>query len=185
MLIQIADGNQQALVEYIKSANSLILDGRPNFEVYRGSESLSFIKKSKSEAYLISTLSALISNFTNSINLTRNLNASQIIEISVTIMEKYYYFKIEDLIAFFQMCKTGLLGSFYEGIDIIKVFDKLSQFESIRMGYFSACHDKYKEPHDANRLSCEIAVADALKLAKFRYQNDMERKNRKQKNFKR
>jgi len=82
------------------------------------------------EAALLKAVKTLIVALSESLNLTHNLNESQVVEITFLIAERYYYLKLEELVLVFKKAKMGEYGKAYNRLDIQIIFEWIDKYYS-------------------------------------------------------
>jgi len=111
--------------------------------------SIARIKKEKSEDYVLLYIQMWLINLNDYLNLSRKMTPYQMEEISIMILDDYYYYKISDFYLVFSGIKKGKYGKFYESIDGLKIMDIFMQYSEERMNsYYSGevnTDSKYKD----------------------------------------
>ena len=142
----------------------MITNGLPNV-AYLQNSSLINLKKDD-ENNLVKYITTIVSKFAVSLNLVRPLTITQSYEIALTILEKYYYYKPEDILIFIELCKRGKYGQWYEGFDIVKFMDKLNQYDDERMNAFQLYdNSKYKVSEKVQLTEKGKEAIEAMKKA--------------------
>ena len=78
------------------------------------------------------TLTLLVMNFSESMNVVRNLNATQAIEIVEMLIDECGDFRIEDYFIMFQLAKRGKIGDIRDRIDIQLVSKLIDEYWTYR-----------------------------------------------------
>ena len=80
------------------------------------------------EAALLKAIKTLIVALSESLNLSHNLNESQVVEITFLIAERYYYLKLEELVLVFKKAKMGEYGKTYNRLDVQIIFEWIDKY---------------------------------------------------------
>lgn len=100
-------------------------------------ESLAQINKDMGENTTLAFIKMWLINLNEYINANRKLKPVQIEEISMYILNDYYYLKISDLYLCFTNIKKGKYGSLYESIDGVKILSYFEEYSNDRMSAIS------------------------------------------------
>lgn len=108
--------------------------------------SISKIRKDAPEDAAIA-IQRLVANLARSFNLSNTINNAQLLEMSLLIMEKYYYLKIEELAYVFKNAKLGQYGKVYNRLDIQIICEWIETYlvSEERISLFEKESQKYKQ----------------------------------------
>src|SRR5690606_24827370 len=77
----------------------------------------------------------LIADFTESLNLGKNMSVPQIASLIQQIQQTFYYLNFADLKLFFQKMKLGAYGKFYDRMDESVILTALTEYDIERAEY--------------------------------------------------
>jgi len=97
------------------------------------SKSLAIIKKENSEENILSIIHVWIMDLNEYLNLKTRMNANQIKQTALFILDDFYYFKISEINLLFSRIKKGFYGSFYESLDGAKILGYFDKYDKERM----------------------------------------------------
>lgn len=97
--------------------------------------SLVRMKNSYGDIQVKAILVDVIADFTESLNLGKNMSVPQISELIKQIQQTFYYLNIADLKLFFQKMKLGYYGKFYDRMDESVILTALTEYDIERAEY--------------------------------------------------
>jgi hypothetical protein len=92
--------------------------------------SIALARRNHGDAAIMELLAQLITNVNEFFNVSRPMNAIQIMETSKLIAKSYYFLKFEEIKLLFENAKLGQYGKIYERLDgsiILEWFEKYDQ----------------------------------------------------------
>lgn len=91
-------------------------------------EQLSVLGK-QDKKVLLKALSALITQLRQSLNVGKNLDTLQVYECASLLMEKYWYFRLEEFVYVFKQVKLGKYGKVYDRLDVQVISEWLHLYD--------------------------------------------------------
>lgn len=146
-------------------ALKLMPGGTPDFSEIKYYPSLHQIRHEYGDAKTLKILVALIDNFNQSINAVRPMTAVQMNDVAFMILSEYGSYRLEDVVMFFSMAKTGKLGRIYDRIDIQTISQFLIEYDKYRALYGQLEQEKqeYQKEKEFKQPVNEVSVdTDAL-----------------------
>ena len=115
-------------------ASELLPKGNPDFKSIRNFTPIQTLLESESatRTEIREILTLLVMNFSESMNVVRNLNATQAIEIVEMLIDESEDFRIEDYFIMFQLAKRGKIGDIRDRIDIQLVSKLIDEYWHFR-----------------------------------------------------
>lgn len=103
--------------------------------------------KAESKSELVQALNNLVFNTSKSLNITNTLNEIQILEISMMVIEKYWFLKLDELVLIFKKAKTGEFGKMYNRLDIQIICEWIETYlkSEERAVYFEKKNTEHKK----------------------------------------
>jgi len=92
-------------------------------------EQLSVLGK-QDKKVLLKALSVLITQLRQSLNVGKNLDTLQVYECASLLMEKYWYFRLEELVYVFKQVKLGKYGKVYDRLDVQVISEWLHLYDT-------------------------------------------------------
>ncbi len=92
-------------------------------------EQLSVLEK-QDKKVLLKALSALITQLRQSLNVGKNLDTLQVYECASLLMEKYWYFRLEEFVYVFKQVKLGKYGKVYDRLDVQVISEWLHLYDT-------------------------------------------------------
>ena len=92
-------------------------------------EQLSVLGK-QDKNVLLKALSALITQLRQSLNLGKNLDTLQVYECASLLIEKYWYFRLEEFVYVFKQVKLGKYGKVYDRLDVQVISEWLHLYDT-------------------------------------------------------
>ena len=117
---------------------------------------------------IAAAITVSLTNAFESMNLSRPMNVSQILDLTDAILESSLedYLSLEDLILFLQGLVRGKYGAMYESMDIPKFMEKFEQYRIERHRAYESlkyeAHSNHKAMGDQNRTPAEDQLRTAL-----------------------
>jgi len=94
--------------------------------------SLVLIKKEQGEGKLIDIVMSWIIDCNDFMNISRKMNASQVKQTAIMIMNDFYFMNIADINFVFNRAKKGYYGNLYESLDGMKIYLWFDQYATER-----------------------------------------------------
>lgn len=115
-------------------ASELLPKGTPDFKGIRNFTPIQTLLESElaTRTEIREILTLLVMNFSESMNVVRNLNATQAIEIVEMLIDESEDFRIEDYFIMFQLAKRGKIGDIRDRIDIQLVSKLIDEYWHLR-----------------------------------------------------
>ncbi len=92
-------------------------------------EQLSVLGK-QDKKVLLKALSALITQLRQSLNVGKNLDTLQVYECASLLIEKYWYFRLEEFVYVFKQVKLGKYGKVYDRLDVQVISEWLHLYDT-------------------------------------------------------
>ena len=133
-LLNLQNNNQPlSPIQLVELASELLPKGNPNFRAVQKFTPIKVLLE-REEATITDlrcALLVLVKNFSESMNVVRNLNETQAVEITEMLIDECGDFRLEDYFVMFQMAKRGKIGDIRDRIDIqliSKLIDEYWQY---------------------------------------------------------
>lgn len=152
-LVQSLEGNNTG--DYLKAIKVILPGGVCNFNhILDKGTSVSSMVINNGEKETVAILAVLLTKFSHSINVVRNLSAEQIKELAWDfVINDDWGFRLEDYVAAFQMAKNGVIGDIRDRLDIEVINDILDQYFTRRMAAIRERREQRVFSDDMPRLS--------------------------------
>jgi len=95
-------------------------------------DSLAIIRKEQGEKKLIDIVMSWIIDLNDFINVSRKMNAAQVNQTAIMIMNDFYYMNIADINLVFTRAKKGYFGELYQSLDGLKIYSWFDQYATER-----------------------------------------------------
>jgi len=110
---------------------------------------LSTIKREKGEDYALEQIIYLIKWLNEAF--TKNLSDSAIFEVSLDILNDYWFFKIEDIAFFAKEFRKGNIIKIPYHLEIQHIYEGLKVYDRMRMGLIQKRHNDIKQEGNQQR----------------------------------
>lgn len=135
------------------------------------------------ERTLKQAIGELLNQFRESLNITNTLTPYQSYEISGLLIEKFWYFTVNDFLLAFKKIKLGEYGTIYNRIDIATLSIDLMQYDSERLAFIEAervrQQGEYRKQNEENEIDYErVKIQLAERMQKEKKEREKELKNR-------
>lgn len=108
----------EAKMELLSMAGELMPKGKPNFLDVIRYPTIQMMVHEHGKKKLMKCIFLLVKDFSNSLNVVRNMNEDQMIEATAMLLDECGNFRLEDYLMMFQMAKKGELVKIYDRLDI-------------------------------------------------------------------
>ena len=108
-----------------------------------GHSKWSTIKREKGEDYALEQIIYLIKWLNEAF--TKNLSDSAIFEVSLDILNDYWFFKIEDIAFFAKEFRKGNIIKIPYHLEIQHIYEGLKVYDRMRMGLIQKRHNDIKQ----------------------------------------
>jgi hypothetical protein len=114
--------------------------------------------KKDNEAGLSKAVKNLIISLAESLNLTNTVNDAQVFEMTLLIIETYWYLKLEELVLIFKNAKIGKYGKMYNRLDIQIICEWIETYlrSEERAMYFEKKNTEHKKKEIDVKLMPEL-----------------------------
>lgn len=112
--------------------SELMPDGRPDFQNVISYTMIRDVVKIHGKKPTLAVLCIMVKDFAASINVVRNLNEDQVIEIAGMLLDECDNFRMEDYVMMFSMAKRGKLVKIYDRLDISVITEMMDRYWEIR-----------------------------------------------------
>lgn len=121
-------------IQLVELASELLPKGNPDFMAVKYYKPIKLLLEQEMASLtdIRCALLTLVKNFSESMNVVRNLNETQAIEITEMLIDECGDFRIEDYFIMFQMAKRGKIGDIRDRIDIQLVSKLIDEYWEIR-----------------------------------------------------
>ena len=133
-----SQNNNQPLspIQLVELATELLPKGNADFMAVKKYKPIRFLieKELATLSDIRCTLLVLVKNFSESMNVVRNLNETQAVEITEMLIDECGDFRLEDYFIMFQLAKRGKIGDIRDRIDIqliSKLIDEYWQYRNV------------------------------------------------------
>lgn len=155
-------------IELVNAGVRLIPKGEIAFNELENYPSLVSITKELGITKTQTLIALLITNFTKSFNVVRNMSEDQILECAVYIFEECNDFTIEDYVIMFTLAKRGKLGDILDHIDMRVIADIHKEYSRRRQIAFKVINEKrgiqkWREKIDALQKETPEQIENGLK----------------------
>lgn len=107
-------------------------EGKPDFPSIRNYKTISQLIAEEGKNKMLKAVMMLVRDFASGINVVRNINEDQAIEIAFMLINECGNFRLEDYAMMFDMAKKGQIGNIFDHLDIQVVSKILDQYWSVR-----------------------------------------------------
>ena len=121
-------GDDNAKLALLSYANTLYKNESPDFRSFIEYPKVTDLKKTYGDAEVMKVLFGLVHDFCRSINVIRNMNETQMLEVADMLLNDPGNFRMEDYISFFKGCKRGRYGVIRDRLDIQMISDMLDDY---------------------------------------------------------
>jgi hypothetical protein len=104
---------------------------------------LSIIKREKGEDYVLEQIIFLMKWLNDAF--TKNLSDSSIFEVSLDILQDYWFFKIEDIAIFAKEFRKGNIVKIPYHLEIQHIYEGLKVYDRMRMDFIQQRHNDIKQ----------------------------------------
>lgn len=108
------------------------------------------------ESILIKALGELINQLRDSLNIANTMTPMQSYETSCLLIEKFWYFTLEDFILAFKKIKLGEYSKLYNRLDIATLSADLIQYDSERVQFIEKKREREAAEHRKQNLETQI-----------------------------
>jgi hypothetical protein len=134
-LLNLQNNNQPlSPIQLVELASELLPKGNPNFKAMRNFTPIKVLLDNESATItdIRCALLVLVKNFSESINVVRNLNETQAVEITEMLIDECGDFRLEDYFIMFQLAKRGKIGDIRDRIDIQLICKLRNEYKHYR-----------------------------------------------------
>lgn len=140
--VEPGQSHMRAKMEILRINKILLPSGKANFPAVVRYPKIADLVTQIGEDKMLLMISEIVRLFCASMNVSRNMNADQIVEASAMLLDECGNFRLEDYVIMFQMAKRGDLKiDFYERIDIETVSRIVDAFWRLRHEAGNAIRD--------------------------------------------
>jgi hypothetical protein len=118
MKMETTDNRTAAKMEMISITAELMPGGKPNFPGVRRFQKIAELEKLNGRNFMLSVLTLMVKDFCSSLNVVRNMNEDQMIEVGAMLLEECDNYRLEDYVMMFNMAKKGTLVDIHDRIDL-------------------------------------------------------------------
>lgn len=117
-----------AKMELMVKTSELMPGGSPDFLTVVKYPMIKDVVKIQGHKPTLAVLSIMVKDFSASINVVRNLNEDQVIEIAGMLLDECDNFRLEDYVMMFSLAKRGKLVKIFDRLDISVVTEMLDNY---------------------------------------------------------
>jgi hypothetical protein len=127
-LTEIPEKRIQAKSEITQLMAGLMPEGRPQYTLTVQYPMVRNLVEEEGRVKMIKVIFLMVADLCRSVNVVRNMNEDQMIEVATMLLEECGNFRIQDYMMFFTMVKRGQLGRIYDRLDIQVISEMLDEF---------------------------------------------------------
>ena len=134
-LLNLQNNNQPlSPIQLVELASDLLPKGNPNFKAMRNFTPIKVLLDNEVATItdIRCALLVLVKNFSESMNVVRNLNETQAVEITEMLIDECGDFRLEDYFIMFQLAKRGKIGDIRDRIDIQLICKLKNEYKHYR-----------------------------------------------------
>lgn len=121
-----------AKMQLVGKTKELMPDGVPSFLEIVKYPTIKQLTKQIGDLPMTKVLLLLVKDFCNSLNVVRNMNENQMIEVASMLLDECDNFRLEDYYMMFTMAKRGRLGKIYDRVDIQVFSSMMDEYYRLR-----------------------------------------------------
>jgi hypothetical protein len=117
-----------AKMNYMAIVNEIMPGGQPDYLGMIRFPKITDLVQEQGQAVILLVLSVMVRDFCATLNVVRNMNDDQIVEVAAMMLVECGTFRMEDYATFFAMAKKGQLGQIRDRIDMQVITELLDQY---------------------------------------------------------
>lgn len=126
---------------------------------------ISVICANEGKQYCAHLLGLIVVDFCGAYNVVRPISDSQAADIAEDLILEYWFLKIEDVVAFFQLCKKGAYGKVLDRLDPGLIFEWLGKYCSERENKVVRSSPDYSHEQPRPRLESDEIRRTAVTIS--------------------
>lgn len=158
--LQLPDHKADAKMELLNVVDQLVPKGIPDFPSIRYYPPIVQLIQDHGAARITKAILLLVKDFAASINVVRNINEDQAIEIAHMMVVECSTFRIEDYAMMFSMAKKGQIGKIFDHLDIQVISVMMDEYWAKRHKAGKA--EQEKEYNDTADLGPSLRMIDGI-----------------------
>lgn len=115
-------------MELVAMSSDLMPAGKPEFLSVIKYPKITDLVAEHGKKTMLKVLFLLVKDFCSSMNVVRNMNEDQMIEVASMLIDEADNFRLEDYTMFFAMAKRGMLGKIMDRIDSELISNMLDEY---------------------------------------------------------
>jgi hypothetical protein len=183
--MEIPEKKTEAKMELMARVSELMPAGKPDFLSMVKYPKVVDLVKEHGRMKIHTVLFLMVKDFCSSMNVVRNMNEDQMIEVAAMLIDEADNFRLEDYTIFFSMAKRGMLGKIYDRVDTQVISQLLDEYwNQRREKAYQAEQDPVKHydslgsttraeetinPQDAKLMNMAEGLAGAIGELKTRF----------------
>lgn len=140
-----------AKMQYMAVVQDIMPNGAPDYLGMVKYPKITDLVADQGQGVILMVLSVMVRDFCATLNVVRNMNDDQIVEVAAMMLNECGNFRLEDYATFFAMAKRGTLGQIRDRIDMQVITELLDEYFARRRDAKIAMQEQEIERMEAQK----------------------------------